>query len=131
MRPLALLRLLALVIAAGSCCGGEVSAQQSDDRREKTADGADKDWYYATTTHAKQKPIVQQKAELKAQHRMARLEASRWYGISPSRPIATAIPYTSMYSPASKRPSGRPFAWHPGGSYEYVLYQPYYYSYYR
>jgi hypothetical protein len=56
--------------------------------------------------------VQQQKAMARASARMARLDAMRWYGFSNARPVATAMPYTTMYSPAWAMPGGRPFAWY-------------------
>jgi hypothetical protein len=55
---------------------------------------------------------AQLKAQARGEQRMARLEALRWYGFSNSRPTASAMPWTTMYSPAWQRPGGRPFAWY-------------------
>jgi hypothetical protein len=56
--------------------------------------------------------LAQQKAQARGEQRMARLEAMKWYGFSNSRPTATAMPWTTMYSPAWQQPGGRPFAWY-------------------
>jgi hypothetical protein len=55
---------------------------------------------------------AQRKAQARGEQRMARLEALRWYGFSNSRPTASAMPWTTMYSPAWQQPGGRPFAWY-------------------
>jgi hypothetical protein len=48
----------------------------------------------------------------RGQQRMARLEAMRWYGFQGTRPTASGMPYTTMYSHAWQQPGGRPFAWY-------------------
>ena len=78
----------------------------------RAAAGAE-DWYYRLPPpKAEKRSLAQEKAILRGQQRMARLEAMRWYGFSNSRPTATAMPFTSMYSPAWQMPGGRPFAWY-------------------
>jgi hypothetical protein len=87
-----------------------VGQEESQPPASATTDDA---WYYRPApTRAEPKSIAQQKAELRAAQRMQRLEALRWYGFSNSRPTATAMPFTTMYSPAWQQPGGRPFAWH-------------------
>lgn len=74
---------------------------------------SDDGWYYDAPPERPQKrTIIQEKAALRAEQRMARLAASRWYGISNSRPTASAMPFTTMYSHAWQMPGGRPFAWY-------------------
>ena len=74
---------------------------------------ADQPWYYrAAPARVEQKSIAQEKAEQRAAQRMARLAASRWYGINNGRPTASALPFTTMYSHAWQSPGGRPFAWY-------------------
>jgi hypothetical protein len=56
--------------------------------------------------------IHQQNAIARGQQRQARMASMAWYGMSNSRPVATASPFATMYSPAWQMPGGRPFAWH-------------------
>lgn len=80
-----------------------------------TSAPASENWYYRAPPAKVNPPtIAQQKSAVRAQQRMARLEAMRWYGFSASRPQATAMAFTSMYSPAWQMPGGRPFAWYSG-----------------
>ncbi len=88
------------------------------------------DWYYRPAPErAAQPSFAQQKAMRRGEERTQRLEAMRWYGFSNSRPTASAMPFTSMYSPAWQRPGGRPFAWYMSSrpivvySRPYVLYR--------
>jgi hypothetical protein len=70
-------------------------------------------WYYRRAPERTPEfTVAQLKAQARGAQRMARLEALRWYGFSNSRPVAAAIPWTTMYSPAWQMPGGRPFAWH-------------------
>ena len=72
-----------------------------------------KDWYYGSNQpKVEKKSIAQQKAAARAQQRMARLEAYRWLGYSPTRPPATATPFTSSSSLAWKRARRAPYRWH-------------------
>jgi hypothetical protein len=45
------------------------------------------------------KLAVRRKAEFQARQRRARLESSRWFGLSKSRPLATPDPINGYYSP--------------------------------
>ena len=54
---------------------------------------------------------VRRKAEYRAQQRMGRLAALKWYGMSNSRPVASSTPMSSLYSPAWTSNSRRPFSW--------------------
>jgi len=56
-------------------------------------------------------PAVRLKAEFRAQQRMRRLAAMKWFGMSNSRPAATATPWASLYSPAWVSNTQRPFSW--------------------
>ncbi len=83
------------------------------------------DWSYRPATERERTPtIAQQKAMARGAQRMARLEAMRWYGFSNSRPTATAIAWTTMYSPGWQQPGGRPFAWHTSSRPIVVITQP-------
>ena len=79
----------------------------------------ERDWYYrtpaATTPKEVAPTLAQQKSIQRASQRMARLDSMRWYGLSGSRPTASALVFTTMYSPAFQSPGGRPFAWNAGG----------------
>ncbi|NOY30074.1 MAG: hypothetical protein GXP28_07795 [Planctomycetes bacterium] len=99
---------------------------QNPSKPAEEADGVQADWYYGS--EAKQVPkmsIAQQKSQKRAEQRMARLEAMRWYGFSASRPTASGMPFTSSYSPSWTRPGGRPFSWHSGSGPGVVISRPY------
>jgi hypothetical protein len=85
-------------------------AQQAEPKAPK-AEVSSEQWY-RTEPAAKEMKLSRQRAIARGEQRSARLEAMRWYGMSNSRPVATGIPYTAMYSPAWQQPGGRPFAWH-------------------
>lgn len=115
--------LLALPLAYGliSCPSFPLSANaaqaQEADRpavaSPEAPNTAEKEWYYGPSKHQPEtKSLRHQKAELRARHRIARIESMRWYGFSASRPTAAGIPFTTMYSPAWTRPGNRPFAWY-------------------
>lgn len=57
--------------------------------------------------------IIQYKAQLRAQQRMHRMASMHWYGMSASRPRASATPFTGMYGSVWQMPGGRPDAWVP------------------
>jgi hypothetical protein len=72
-----------------------VAAQQATPAAPPSAESG---YYYGPTTPAPQTPsFSQQKARLRAEQRIARLEAHRRYGLTPNRPTAEALPYTSAY----------------------------------
>jgi hypothetical protein len=59
-------------------------------------------WVYSQERQRHDDPAqaVRRKAELKADQRLARLAALKWYGQSNSRPEASPIPFMGAYSPA-------------------------------
>jgi hypothetical protein len=58
-------------------------------------------WVYSQELQRHDDPAqaVRRKAELKADQRISRLAALKWYGQSNSRPDACPIPLMSVYSP--------------------------------
>jgi hypothetical protein len=85
---------------------------------------ADEAWSYRNPPQREAKPtLAQERAIVRGQQRAARLEAMRWYGFSGSRPTASGIPFTTMYSPAWQQPGGRPFAWYTS-SRPIIIYTP-------
>ena len=71
------------------------------------------DWYYGPTTPTVEtRPIAQQKAQLRAKQRMARLEVLRRYGLSPNRPPAVALPFTSVHTLSWMRSGRSPFIYY-------------------
>jgi hypothetical protein len=99
-------------IAWASTTVGVAHAQQLPAPEQEAAPQAD-DYMYRPVTRRDATPtLAQQKAQARGEQRMARLEAMKWYGFSNSRPTATGMPWTTMYSPAWQRPGGRPFAWY-------------------
>jgi hypothetical protein len=118
-----------LVVSLALADGIPAAQAQQFDAPPAAAPPADKEYYYGpTASQGEPKSIAQQKAEQRAQARMARLDAMRWYGFSQARPLATGIPFTSMYSPAWSQPGGRPFAWYTGNA-QRVDRTRYYYGY--
>jgi len=92
---------------------GTVAAAQE----RETAPAADSaedssGWYYEPAAKSTPQPtFAQRKSMVRGEQRMARLAAAKAYGFSPSRPPATGIAFTSMYSPAWQMPGGRPYGW--------------------
>lgn len=99
-----------LVVLAVVGFSTAASAQEAPPKAPKAEAGSEQ--WYRTEPAVKEMKLSRLRAIERGQQRTARLEAMRWYGYSNSRPIATAIPYTAMYSPAWQQPGGRPFAWH-------------------
>jgi len=131
-RLLTTMALGLIVSSLGFCdtaCGQERDARVEAAAEEQAAD--QKEWYYGPTSpQPEQKTLGRQRAEARALARTARMESMRWYGFSASRPMATGIPFTTMYSPQWSRPGGRPFAWYTSQR-PIVVVSPYYPSYVR
>jgi hypothetical protein len=73
----------------------------------------DQTWYRqpSGSLQSDARAIIQQKAQVRAAQRDARLASMSWYGMYNSRPTAAPTPFTSLYSPVWQQPGGRPFAW--------------------
>jgi hypothetical protein len=58
-------------------------------------------WIYSQEQQRHDDPAqaVRRKAETKADQRLARLAALKWYGYSSARPDVCPIPFMSAYSP--------------------------------
>jgi hypothetical protein len=103
----ALAAFLAVVVASAARAQ-EPAAPAAQPAQE----GGDAFYYRPAPEKATTLTLAQQKAQMRGAQRMARLEALRWYGFSNSRPTASAIAWTTMYSPAWQMPGGRPYAWY-------------------
>ena len=57
------------------------------------------------------KQIIRRKADEQGQQRRMRIAASKWYGLSNSRPIANPIPSMGTYSPMWAGSSWNPYLW--------------------
>ena len=101
---------LAALVIAQEAARPDTARPDADSLAAPSSDQAES-WYYRTPETVPKKTIPQQKAELRAQQRMARLAAQRWYGFSNARPTVAAMPFTSMYRPAWQQPGGRPYHW--------------------
>ncbi|MCC7474897.1 MAG: hypothetical protein IT425_05845 [Pirellulales bacterium] len=88
-----------------------------------TVESRDESWYREQETR-KPTPteIVQHKAMIRAEQRMARMASMSWYGMSNSRPTGAPTPFTSRYSPVWEMPGGRPYSWYPYARPGYVMY---------
>ncbi len=98
------------------CSLASVAAAQDVSLQTETEKLAeDSSWYGEPTSpvHVTPRMIIQQKAQLRAQQRIARMESLKWYGFSASRPLYNATPFTGIPSPRYEMPGGRPFAWYP------------------
>jgi hypothetical protein len=104
-----------LVLTALVLLSSAAPAQADEDAvvDSTTVTNTEEAWHYRSPMpHAETPSLAKQKAMLRGQQRMARLDAMRWYGFSNSRPTTAGIPWTSMYSPAWQTPGGRPFPWY-------------------
>jgi len=128
---LSLLLFFSLSLAGGFVEPEQVGAQQRGDHQDPTAANEDRaPWYYGpTSVNVEQKTISQQKSQLRAQQRMARLAARRWYGFSGTRPTVSAMPFTSRtYGHTWMHPGT---VWHTSSRPIIVIRQPHAESAYR
>lgn len=102
------------------------TAQQAESSTSFSESG-----YYGPTTPTPPdtRSFSQQKARLRAEQRISRLEKNRSYGISPNRPTVEAMPLTSAYplmwlrrgtSPIVTYHSNRPLMYY---AYPYTVYR--------
>ena len=103
---------LATASALAAISPGATAFGQEFDEPEVEKATTRESWYPETPRPVTMPTIAQEKAMMRASQRMARLDSMRWYGMSGSRPTASGMPFTTMYSPAWQTPGGRPFAWH-------------------
>ena len=124
MKTLRTFGLKLAAISALAITASASSALAQEFAEEPTAPPAPvtESWYPKVEKRNDTPTVAQQKAMERGAQRMARLEASRWYGMSNSRPTASGMPFTTMYSPAWAQPGGRPFAWYTS-SRPIVIYQ--------
>lgn len=99
------------------CLLATTSGAQGLDRQlvsERPADESSS-WYGDSTAPGQMTPrmIIQQKAQMRAYQRIARMESLKWYGFSASRPLSNATPFAGTPAPRYEMPGGRPFSWHP------------------
>jgi hypothetical protein len=109
-----MIRMTVYALTFGICLAAcaPISAQ---DFSSLAADVDERDTsFYAQPTY---KPnslaIVHEKAQANAYQRRARLASMSWYGMSNSRPQASATPFTSRYSPVWETPGGERYSWYP------------------
>jgi hypothetical protein len=107
---------------------GSASAQQADPGVSASGEPG---YHYGPTTPTppETKSFSQQKARMRAEQRIARLEANRRYGISPNRPTAEALPFTSAYPLMWLRRGTTPIVTY--NSYRPLMYYSYPYTVYR
>jgi hypothetical protein len=80
-------------------------------------------WVYSQEQQRHDDPAlaVRRKAELKADQRLARLAALKWYGLSNSRPDASPTPFMSVYSPGWIGNSWSRYEWPAAGTSSLIL----------
>ncbi len=74
-------------------------------------------WFYEQerNRHDDPKLAVRRKAEFKAAQRGNRIASLHWYGMSNSRPAASATPWFGTYSPTWSSNSSDPYRWNATG----------------
>ena len=110
---------IVLSIFLGSIVGLSAStarAQQPDNAADQAPPPTSSEqWYYQQMMERYENPktTVRRNAEFRAQQRRSRIAAMKWYGLSNSRPVAAAQPFTSpIYSPSWQGSWGRPYGWY-------------------
>ena len=70
-------------------------------------------WYYMQEMQRHDDPAqaVRRNAEFHAAQRRARLAATKWFGLSNSRPQASVTPFMGTYSPTWAGNGGNPYWW--------------------
>lgn len=84
-------------------------------------------WFYEQAMRQYQDPKtgVRQKAEFRASQRQRRLTAMKWFGLSNTRPIASADAIHSDYSPAwTSNQANHPMLWNAGAAGGTLVVQP-------
>ena len=111
---------LGLAAAALMSFAFTAAACAADDRvvNDRGAAGDEESWAYTPSYAYRPNPeaIIHAKAQARAQQRMSRIAAMRWYGMYNERPTASPTPFTALYSPVWQMPGGRPYAWHYRGA---------------
>lgn len=109
------MRILKAVAAALLLTAASHSAMAQ--RPEATSEEAESPalrWEYESgATRVDPLQMHMQKSAARAMQRQARIASLKWYGMSASRPTASAVPHTGIYSPQWQMPGGRPYAWYP------------------
>ena len=116
------IRRAALAAFTLAFCAPVLAADPAADRSPNVE--GEQSWYYDRPSGEYQftpRQIVQAKAMVRGAQRQSRLASMKWYGMSNSRPVASATPFMSMYSPAWQMPGGRPFGWFTGERPVYVF----------
>lgn len=111
--PRQVLAILTLLVFASVCAESRGQGGAIDDRLDPQ-DAAERDrWYQQTAVAPTPQMIIQQKAQVRAYQRIARIESMKWYGMSAARPRSSATPFTGIPTPRWEMPGGRPSAWTP------------------
>jgi hypothetical protein len=100
--------------AAGNLANNTTTTATAEDQQES--------WYREQSAKPDAKAVVQQKAMVRADQRMARMASLQWYGMNNSRPQASGTPYSTRYSPLWEMPGGKPYSWYPYARPGYVMY---------
>ncbi len=104
---------LTIVFACAVMASGQGIEKQLLD--EETSNEESSSWYGESSSPVQMTPrmIIQQKVQMRAHQRIARMESLKWYGFSAARPLSSATPFAGVPSPRYEMPGGRPFAWYP------------------
>lgn len=118
-RGLNMFRLLSVALATSILLVTPLVAQQP--RRSDTQPGAASGHKrvrapndaYAVPPGQMEHPAVavRRNAQFRAAQRRRRIAARRWFGLSNSRPMASATPWMGAYSPYWMSNTGQPFGW--------------------
>ena len=115
---------LTCLLACHSLALVQLAQAERSGENPATVESTRSEYYYpGPVTENQDYSIAQQKAMQRAQNRMTRMEINRRYGISPNRPTAVGVPFTSASTLTWTRPRAGMFVYNSG-----YYYRPYYYS---
>ena len=80
-------------------------------------------WYYQQELRRRNNPqeLVKARAQFRAEQRVRRIAALKWYGMSASRPIARPDNVFGSFSPSWVGNTPDPYQWRPASNHYLVL----------
>ena len=101
LAPVVLVVASTLALAQQPTLNLDQQAQASPSDQQISPGMTSEIWFYMEQwkRHDDPKQAVRRKAEYRAEQRLKRMAATKWYGQSKHRPMASPMPYSSTYSP--------------------------------
>ena len=112
-------RLACALTVAACLLGARLDAQEPTPNNKKITPAPTQEmWFYLQELRRYDDPqtVIRRREETKAQQRRLRLATMKWFGFSPSRPLASPVPFMGTYSPHWVGNGRDPFQWVGGGS---------------